>query len=333
MKHLIKKIVLIFLFMNLALTIQMAVANAAPAEVPPTSDYTIQPIDIIKEIGKETGLPDYNATGQHPDSAGALEEGASTVVSPVYFAIDMFRYVISTLAFIVIIIMAIKLISTSNEEEAGKAKKSLIIGTIGLLIVQLADVIVKKMFFGEQGEAFEDIATAKLYAEESVSQIRGIIGFVEAFIGVVAVLVIIIRGFTLVAGGGEEEQLTKAKKHVVYAIIGLVVIGLSEVVVRGFIFPEAGQELPKLQVGKKIIVSLTNYLSGFIAIISFAMLFYSGYKFVTAGGEDEAKEKVRKMFIGAIIALVLSLGAFAAVNTLITLDNTQGPGAENKPEP
>ena len=102
---------------------------------------------------------------------------------------------------------------------------------------------------------------------------------------------------------------------------------------RGFIFPEAGQALPKLAVGKKLIVSLTNYLSGFIAIISFAMLFFSGYKFVTAGGEDEVKEKVRKMFIGAMIALVLSLGAFAAVNTLITLDNTEGPAAEDKPEP
>lgn len=311
--------------MNLGLTLQMAIANADNT-APPSQPSTIAPLDYLKTIGENTKLPNYVDTGVHLDAAAEVKPGVAAVTSPIYFALDMFRYVISGIAFVVVIIAAIRLVTTANDEEAGKAKKSLLVGIIGLLLVQLADVIVKKAFFGEQGEAFQDVATTKLYAEETTGQIRGIIGFLEVFIGSVAVLIIIIKGFQLVTSAGEEEQITKTKKHIIYAAVGLVVVGLSEVIVRGFIFPEGGSQLPKTEVGKKLIISITNYLAGFVAIFAFIMLFYGGYRYVVSGGEDEVKEKVKKIIYGAVMALLLALGAFAIVNTLIKV------GDEKKPE-
>lgn len=312
--------------MNLGLTLQMAIANADVPPPPPDQSSVVSPLDYLKVIGEKTKLPNYVDTGVHPDAAAEVKPGVAAVTSPIYFALDMFRYVISGIAFVVVIIAAIRLVTTANDEEAGKAKKSLLVGIIGLLLVQLADVIVKKAFFGEQGEAFQDVATTKLYAEETTGQIRGIIGFLEVFIGSVAVLVIIIKGFQLVTSAGEEEQITKTKKHIIYAAVGLVVIGLSEVIVRGFIFPEGGSGLPKTEVGKKLIISITNYLAGFVAVFAFIMLFYGGYRYVVSGGEDEVKEKVKKIIYGAVMALLLALGAFAIVNTLIKV------GDEKKPE-
>ncbi len=328
------KLATVLLFIHLALSINIAYANnPAPAPAPTKPGDVFTPVEYIKQIGKETGLPDFDTTGQHPDSTGAIEPGASTVASPIYFIIDLLRLVINTIAFVIVIISAVKLISTSTEEEAGKAKSSLLVGLLGLIVINLADVIVKKMFFGEQGEAFEDMGTAKLFAEESVSQIRGIIGFLELFIGVVAVLVIIIRGFTLVTSAGDEEKVGAAKKHVAYALVGLAIVGLAEVIVRGVVFPDAGAKLPNVGLAKVLIVKITNFLSGFIAILAFIMLFFSGYRYVTSGGEEEVKEKVKKTFLSSIIALALALGAFAAVNTLITLDGTVGPEATQPPNP
>ena len=281
----------------------------------------LNPLDEIQKIGSQTKLEDFNASGQHPDApADYAQPGVGTITSPIYFAIDMAKLALSGIAMIVIVVAAIRLISTTNEEDASKAKNTLVYTIAGLIVVQLAGIVVTKMFFGEQGEAFESIAVTEMFAEQSVAQVRGILGVVEAFLGIVAVLIIIIRGFTVITSGGSEEDLTKAKKHVAYAVVGLVVIMLSEVVIRGVVFPEGGQVLPDTEIAKYIIVKIVNYAVLFISIIAFLVLFYAGYLYVTSAGSEEAGTKVKKIFTSSIIALVLAFGAFAIVNTLIKFE-------------
>lgn len=316
MKNIFKKIALIFVLMNLGLTLQMGIAQADDEDKDAPSYFG--PLKQIQSIATGTNLPDFVTKGQHPDAPpDYLQEGVGTATSPIYYAIDFFRYIVSGVALIIIVIQAIKLVSTANDEESGKAKTTLIIGTIGLLIIQVADAAVKKMFFGEQGEAFEDIATTEIYAKETISYLRGIIGLVEIFIGGVAVLVIVLRGFLLITSTGEEEAVTKAKKHIIYALVGIVAIVLSEVVVRGVIFPAAGKSLPDISVGRFIILNITNYLAGFIAILAFAGLFYGGYRYVVSAGQEEMNEKIKKIIISSLIALILALGSFALVNTFV----------------
>lgn len=286
----------------------------AQIETLPGNERAESPIEWLRKIGEDVGALDEL---RHPDAPPIYEEGVTAVTSPILFLIDLFRYVISGIAFIIVVVAAIKLIAYSSEEEAKKAKTTLLAGIAGLLVIQVADPVVKRMFFGELGEAFEDPATAELYAQETVSFIRGIIGFLHIFLGAVAVLVIVLRGFVLITSGGDEEQITKAKKHVLYAVLGLAVVGLSEVVVRGVIFPEAGEALPDVAMGRTILVSITNYISGFVAIASFVVLFYAGYYYVVSGGQEEANEKVKKIVMGAVIGLILALAAFAIVNTVL----------------
>lgn len=308
MKKFLKSFAAFFLLANLLLLTNVYVATAKT------------PIEKIQEVGTNTKLPQFQI-GQHPDAPPDYsQEGIGTFTSPIYFAIDLFRYVVSAVAILVIVFSAIKLISTSNEEDAGKVKDNLVYGIVGLLVIQIADVAVKKMFFGEQGEILENAANAQIYAEESVRQIRGIIGFFEAFLGAIAVLVMIIRGFTLVTSAGDEEAMGKAKTQIMYALVGLFIVGLSELVVRGFIFPDAGQSLPDVNKGRKIIVMITNYIAGFVSIISFATLFYAGYRYVVSAGNEEETGKVKEIITGSLIGLILALGAFAAVNTLIEFE-------------
>lgn len=311
-KKIAKKLVLAFLLLNLALTMQSAVVTAS---------NPINPLDTLKEVGKDSGLPDFTSSGQHPDAPpDYLQKGVGTATSPILFAIDIFRYVVSAVAFIVVIIAAIKLMSADSEDEAGKTKDTLIYGVMGLITIQLATPVVKRMLFGEQGEAFQDLATSQIYAEETVRQIRGIIAFIQIFIGAVAVMALVIRGGVLITAAGEEEEMNKAKTHVLYAMAGLVAVALSEVVIRGIVFPEAGSTLPDVNKGRFIIVQLTNYLAGFVAILAFAGLFYGGYRYVVSGGDEEMTEKLKKIILGAVIALLIALGAFALVNTFIELE-------------
>jgi len=53
------------------------------------------------------------------------------------------------------------------------------------------------------------------------------IQFVLAFLGVVAVVVIIIGGFMWMTAGGDTEKVGKAKKTLIQGLIGLIIILLA----------------------------------------------------------------------------------------------------------
>ncbi len=327
MKKFLIKLGITLALINLALTINIGFSETTIAD----QNLTGTPVNVqspqkwLQTVGGDVKrgdkqiLEDFELSGAHPDAPPGFEKGVTAVTSPILFLIDFLRYLMGGIAFLVVVISAIKLMTDATEEEMKKAKSTMIIGIVGLLVIQMASPLVKKMFFGEMGDAFENIAVAEMYAKESLSYIRGIIGLLHIFLGAIAVLVIIIRGVKVITSAGEEEELTKAKKHVLYALAGIAVIGLSELIVRGFVFPKEGEILPDVNVGRKLIVDITNYLSGFIAIICFVVLFYAGYRYVLSGGEEQSTEKVKKLVTSAVIGLVIALAAFAIVNTFLDI--------------
>lgn len=64
-----------------------------------------------------------------------------------------------------------------------------------------------------------------------VSIVLVIIAFILNIIVIIAILAIIIAGVYLIVSGGDEGQKDKAKKIILYAMIGIVVIVLARVIV------------------------------------------------------------------------------------------------------
>jgi len=69
--------------------------------------------------------------------------------------------------------------------------------------------------------------TAIVPQADLVKLIFTIIQYVLAFLGVVAVVVILIGGFMWMTAGGNEEKVGKAKKTLIQGLIGLVIILLA----------------------------------------------------------------------------------------------------------
>jgi hypothetical protein len=63
-----------------------------------------------------------------------------------------------------------------------------------------------------------------------------IIIFLNGFIALVTVIMIMYAGFLVLTGGGDEEKSEKAKKTILYAIIGVLIILFSYVIYRAFLF-------------------------------------------------------------------------------------------------
>lgn len=305
---LVKSFGLFLLILNLALLICVP-AYAQDADLEGT----------LREIGGQTQLPSYEGTGH---SESSYEEGASGITSAILYVVDAIKYLMGTIAVLIIISSGVRLITAGNQidEIASKQKENIKYAIIGLIIIIVADVMVKQVFFGEEGEVYRSVADAQLAAEAGAEHLRGIYNFIEIFMGAIAVLMIIFAGFRLVTSGGNEEVQTKSKRMIMYAAIGLIVIGVSEFVVKDVVFPEVGERISNTERAKELIVNFTNFVSGFVATVAVAFYMYGGFLYVTGAGNEEQATKAKRVFIGATIGLVVALAAFALVHTFIRLE-------------
>lgn len=62
--------------------------------------------------------------------------------------------------------------------------------------------------------------------------IHTIINLLSVLVGVVAVIMIIVGGFRYITSGGSDTGVTGAKNTILYAIIGLVIVALAQILVR-----------------------------------------------------------------------------------------------------
>ena len=72
--------------------------------------------------------------------------------------------------------------------------------------------------------------------EEAKNQLNSIIKKVIAIfsliVGIVSVIMIIIAGLKYVTSGGDSTKVTSAKDTILYAVVGLVVVALSQFIVQ-----------------------------------------------------------------------------------------------------
>ncbi|HET7827359.1 MAG TPA: pilin [Candidatus Saccharimonadales bacterium] len=62
--------------------------------------------------------------------------------------------------------------------------------------------------------------------------VHTIVNILSAVVGIVAVIMIIVGGFRYITSGGNDTSVTAAKNTILYAIIGLVVVALAQIIVR-----------------------------------------------------------------------------------------------------
>jgi len=68
-------------------------------------------------------------------------------------------------------------------------------------------------------------------SQQFSSILSHVINVLSFLVGAVAVIMIIIGGFRYVTSGGNDTSITSAKNTILYAIIGLVIVALSQILV------------------------------------------------------------------------------------------------------
>ncbi len=64
------------------------------------------------------------------------------------------------------------------------------------------------------------------------SLIHTVINLLSLVVGIVAVIMIIVGGLRYITSGGSDTGVTSAKNTILYAVIGLIIVALAQVLVR-----------------------------------------------------------------------------------------------------
>lgn len=122
-----------------------------------------------------------------------------------------------------------------------KSFKKLFLITISFLFLFNAIVVPAtasaQLFSGSKEQACQGITGGGTCdsvgsASKIDSTIATVINIFSWIVGVVAVIMLIIGGFRYITSGGDSSKVSGAKDTILYAIIGLVVVAMAQIIVR-----------------------------------------------------------------------------------------------------
>lgn len=62
--------------------------------------------------------------------------------------------------------------------------------------------------------------------------IKNIVNLLSVIVGIVAVIMIVIAGFKYITSAGDSSSIASAKNTLIYAIVGLVIVAMSQFIVQ-----------------------------------------------------------------------------------------------------
>lgn len=113
----------------------------------------------------------------------------------------------------------------------------LMIGVAPLALAQSPqDQINNGLCTGSNLQFTDNPGACNVAGTDATTQINNIVhtivNLLSAIVGIVAVIMIIVGGFRYITSGGNDTSVTAAKNTILYAVIGLVVVALAQIIVR-----------------------------------------------------------------------------------------------------
>ena len=282
-----------------------------------TGDVTTASMSFIEKMNDGTGS---NAVLTKFDiHERAIAEPGEDLMSTVIFRlIDFMKYGLAAIAIIYLVIAGLSIIMVGSDIETAwtKYKDSLQMIFFGLITAFVLDEILFTIY-GENGiDNWQNEAIVKETAKDVYEIILGIFRALEIVVGAAAIFFISLAGFKLIVASVDETEVTNSKNSVLYSIVALILIASAEVLIEKIIFPEMGEEMPSITDGFEYIVMMTKFISSFISVIAVPAIIYGGYLYVTSFGSTDQTDKAKKVLLGTVIGLVISMGAYAIVNSI-----------------
>lgn len=258
--------------------------------------------------GGESGLKTFRGYSE-------TASGEDLIISGVRRMIGILKYVIGGVAMLLGIIYAAGFIfARGREEQITQQKKNFLYVFIGFVLIMLADS-VSGIFSAEKA------TTDKLIDYQAAhDQLRDITNYLRWLFGSIIVLLTTISGVRMITASGNEEVITKEKRHLIWSGIGMLVILLANNVVNAiYVVEESTGETTAAtaEAGITEIGGVIQLILVFLGPVAILFTIYAGFIYLTAFENEDRVKKAKKMIIAGVTGIVIIYSAFAIVNTLL----------------
>lgn len=254
-------------------------------------------------------------------------EGQTIVKKLVLGGLTYVKAIVVAVGILYITILGFRLVIAQGDEEAiTKAKRGLIYAVIAFVLISMSQDIGR--IFGMEsgtllGSPQEILERVHLFDK----QVEILMTFIKYVIGTLATLMLVISGIKFITAGGNEEEVSKARKRVLFSGGGLLLIFIGEIFIErvfykvdknvysGITGVDPGVDAKE---GVEQIAGITNLLVSVIAPIAVLILIGGAIMYATAGGDEEKMNKAKRLIIATVVGILIIYGAFALVSTVLS---------------
>ncbi len=161
------------------------------------------------------------------------------VINIIYPILNFIRYMAGICFFLAAIYAFYRIVTSMGDEERAVDGRKVFIGSVfGFIIMMLAEPIVRIVYGGGKcgGRSIFGVSTdctERVFdVSSSFGMIAKIIVFLNGFIAIITIVMIMYAGFLILIGNGDEEKTDRAKKTISYAIIGVIILLFSYLIYR-----------------------------------------------------------------------------------------------------
>lgn len=207
---------------------------------------------------------------------------------------------------------------SAADEQIKTQKMNVIYIILGLVVFGLSGRIIYDYLFVAEGEYLLTQGALELQASKTVEEIVRVLNLFLSFSGGLAILILVVSAIRLVINPGAEDEVEKEKKLVGYTAVGIIIIGLSDVLINQIVFPRGGFEGVNVSALEVQLKGLSNYILGFMGVGIFATLVISGVMMVANMGNEEVFTKIKTTLKYILIGCLVVFSAYTIVATLLT---------------
>ncbi|MDQ7008678.1 MAG: hypothetical protein Q9M94_00100 [Candidatus Gracilibacteria bacterium] len=125
-----------------------------------------------------------------------------------------------------------------DEEKAKQGKMGVLHAFIGFVVIKLSYYIVSAVYSKTLCSVDGVSCTNEKDLTDGAQIIFTVINWLNGFVGLAVVLMIIYTGFQIIFSNGEDDKIKTAKKSIIYIIIGIVILIMNYFILTFFLTPE-----------------------------------------------------------------------------------------------
>ncbi len=297
---------------------EQAAAEADPEILFSNLDSILSDIEIVIGDGKIIKLSQDDIQ-LIIDSMAILNASGERQLNEITRAVaNTIKNLIAGLAVIWIIYAGARMVFAQGDESTiTEQKRAILYAVIGLVSILLVGRGIE-FLYGPAGIVRTELVQDTGFTNE----VYGIVNFIKALIGTIAILFIVISGVRTLFAAGEEDVTTKQKKSLLWIGVGLILIAIDKIIIEQFFIIPSQEQSDQIRTSNittiiNTIGSVIQFLLGFVGLIAFGALIYGAATMIMNYGNDEMVQNSKKIITNAIIGILVILSAYVIVSTLV----------------